>query len=39
MMADGMSADNKLQRRILGRGILPLEREVHGLLTLDVEIE
>lgn len=39
MLADGMSADNKLQRRILGRGVLPLEREVHGMLTLDVEIE
>jgi hypothetical protein len=39
MAADGMSADNKLQRRILGRGILPLDREVRGMLTLEVEIE
>ena len=39
LMTDGMSADNKLQRRFLGRGILPLEREVRGMLTLDVEIE
>lgn len=39
MQSDGMSADNKLQRRILGRGILPLEREVRGMLTLEVEIE
>ena len=36
---DGASSDNKLQRRIVGRAVLPLEREVRGLSQLDVEIE
>ena len=36
---DGASSDNRLQRRILGRAVLPLEREVRGLSQLDVEIE
>ncbi|MEI6472936.1 MAG: SpoIVB peptidase S55 domain-containing protein, partial [Holophagaceae bacterium] len=35
---DGASSDNKLQRRIVGRAVLPLEREVRGLSQLDVEI-
>jgi hypothetical protein len=36
---DGASNDNRLQRRILGRALLPLEREVRGLSQLEVEIE
>jgi hypothetical protein len=36
---DGASSDNRLQRRIVGRAILPLDREVRGLSQLDVEIE
>lgn len=36
---DGASSDNKLQRRIVGRAVLPLDREVRGLSQLDVEIE
>jgi hypothetical protein len=37
--ADGASSDNRLQRRIIGRALLPLEREVRGLSQLEVEIE
>jgi hypothetical protein len=37
--ADGDSTQNRLQRRIIGRAVLPLEREVRGLVKLDVEIE
>lgn len=37
--ADGNSADNRLQRRIIGRAVLPLEREVKGLTQMDIEIE
>lgn len=37
--ADGASSDNKLQRHIIGRAVLPLEREVKGLITLEVEID
>jgi hypothetical protein len=37
--SDGASSDNKLQRRILGRAVLPLEREVRGLSQLEVEVE
>jgi hypothetical protein len=36
---DGATSDNKLQRRIIGRAWLPLEREVKGLVQLEVEIE
>jgi hypothetical protein len=36
---DGASSDNRLQRRIIGRALLPLEREVRGLSQLEVEIE
>jgi hypothetical protein len=36
---DGASADNRLQRRILERAVLPLEREVRGFSQLEVEIE
>lgn len=36
---DGDSTANRLQRRIIGRAILPLEREVVGLVSLDLEIE
>ncbi|HJU84648.1 MAG TPA: SpoIVB peptidase S55 domain-containing protein [Holophagaceae bacterium] len=37
--ADGASGDNRLQRRIIGRAVLPLEREVRGLSSIDIEIE
>ena len=37
--SDGGSSDNKLQRHIIGRALLPLEREVRGLITLEVEID
>lgn len=37
--SDGDSSQNRLQRRIIGRALLPLEREVQGLVSLDVEIE
>ncbi|MCE1203460.1 MAG: hypothetical protein LWW79_02485 [Holophagaceae bacterium] len=36
---DGASSDNRLQRRIIGRALLPLEREVRGISQLEVEIE
>ncbi len=36
---DGASSDNRLQRRILGRAVLPLEREVRGISQLEVEVE
>lgn len=36
---DGATTDNKLQRRLIGRAWLPLEREVKGLVQLEVEIE
>ena len=36
---DGDSTANRLQRRIVGRAVLPLEREVVGLVSLDLEIE
>jgi len=36
---DGDSNANRLQRRIIGRAILPLEREVRGLVSLELEIE
>jgi hypothetical protein len=39
LLADGDVSGNRLQRRVLGRAALPLEREVMGLLTLEVEIE
>ncbi len=37
--ADGASNDNKLQRHIIGRAVLPLEREVRGIVTMEVEID
>lgn len=37
--SDGDSTSNRLQRRILGRAVLPLEREVMGLVSLELEIE
>ncbi len=37
--SDGGSSDNKLQRHIIGRALLPLEREVKGLITLEVDID
>lgn len=39
MGSDGDSGSNRLQRQIIGRAVLPLEREVTGLVKLDVEIE
>jgi len=39
LLADGNSSGSRLQRRVLGRAALPLEREVQGLLTIEVEIE
>jgi hypothetical protein len=36
---DGDSTENRLQRRIIGRAILPLEREMTGLVSLELEIE
>lgn len=36
---DGDRASNQLQRRIIGRAVLPLEREVLGIVKLDLEIE
>ncbi len=37
--SDGDSTTNRLLRRIVGRALLPLEREVHGLVSLELEIE
>lgn len=37
--SDGDSTANRLQRRIVGRAMLPLEREVRGLVSLELEIE
>ena len=37
--SDGDGGSNRLQRRIISRGVLPLEREVHGLVNLDLDIE
>ncbi|MCL1907874.1 MAG: hypothetical protein FWG12_00725 [Holophagaceae bacterium] len=40
LLADGdTSGNSRLQRRVIGRAVLPLEREVMGLVTLEVEIE
>jgi hypothetical protein len=39
LMSDGDTSENRLQRRVLGRAVLPLEREVTGLFTLELEIE
>ena len=39
LMADGDTSNNRLQRIVIGRAALPLEREVSGLITLEVEIE
>jgi len=39
LMSDGDTSDNRLQRRVIGRAVLPLEREVSGLFTLEIEIE
>jgi hypothetical protein len=36
---DGPSSTPRLQRRIIGRAYLPLEREVRGLSQIEVEIE
>ena len=36
---DGDSTANRLSRQVLSRGVLPLESEVHGLISLELEIE
>jgi hypothetical protein len=37
--SDGDATENRLQRQIISRGVLPLEREVRGLVSLELEIE
>ncbi|WP_005032619.1 SpoIVB peptidase S55 domain-containing protein [Holophaga foetida] len=37
--SDGDSRSNQLQKHIISRSLLPLEREVNGLVGLEVEIE
>jgi len=37
--SDGGSDDGKLKRRVIGRSVLPLDREVHGLAAMDLDIE
>lgn len=39
LQGDGDTTNNRLQRRIIGRSVLPLEREVNGLVQLEFEIE
>lgn len=39
LLHDGDSRSNRLVRRIIGRAVLPLEREVRGLVNLDIEVE
>jgi hypothetical protein len=39
LLADGDTSSSRLQRQVIGRAALPLEREVTGLLSLEVEIE
>jgi hypothetical protein len=36
---DSEAAGNRLQRQIISRGVLPLEREARGLVTMDLDIE
>lgn len=33
------SKDTSLKRKIIGRALIPLEREVQGLVTLEIEVE
>jgi hypothetical protein len=37
--SDGDAAGNRLQRQIISRAVLPLEREVRGMVSLDLDIE
>jgi hypothetical protein len=39
LLADGDTSGNRLRRQVIGRAALPLEREVSGLITLEIEIE
>ncbi|MCL1892656.1 MAG: hypothetical protein FWG02_00275 [Holophagaceae bacterium] len=39
LLLDGDTSDNRLQRHVIGRAALALEREVTGLITLEIEIE
>ncbi|HWQ08191.1 MAG TPA: hypothetical protein VN436_03755, partial [Holophaga sp.] len=39
LAGEGEGPSNILQRRIIGRAVLPLERELGGLVSLDLEIE
>ena len=36
---NGSAAGNRLQRHVIGRAVLPLDREVRGLSQMEVEIE
>ncbi|HEU4951081.1 MAG TPA: hypothetical protein VFT46_03975 [Holophagaceae bacterium] len=37
--SDGGADSGRLKRRIIGRSVLPLDREVRGLASMDLEIE
>ena len=37
--SDGDFNGNRLSHQVISRGVLPLESEVHGMISLDVEIE
>ena len=37
--ADGGADDGQLKRQIIGRSVLPLDREVRGLATMELDIE
>jgi hypothetical protein len=37
--ADSAAAGNRLQRQVISRGVLALDREVRGLASLDLDIE
>lgn len=39
LSADGDSSANRLQRQIISRAVLPLESEVRGLVSMELEIE
>jgi len=37
--SDGEGTGNRLQRQIISRGVLPLDREARGLVSIDLNIE
>jgi hypothetical protein len=39
LQSDGDASDNILQREIVSRAVLPMEREVRGMASLDLVIE